>query len=212
MNTTKRNGLSFSAAGKLGYLAAKNTIQKQKQKRIDKYNLNPIKCLFCGNGIPYEKRHFSKFCGHSCAAVFNNKKRGFDSHKLEKENYCLLCKTKIDPRRDYCGKTCFGIKKTEDMLKKIDCGEYTIKSNKSYKLYLIKKKGHKCELCGFTEWLDKPILLILDHINGNSDDYSLENLRVICSNCDSTLSTYKNRNAGNGRYSRRQRYAAGKSY
>jgi len=58
---------------------------------------------------------------------------------------------------------------------------------------LIKKKGHKCELCGFTEWLDKPILLILDHINGNSDDYSLENLRVICSNCDSTLSTYKNR-------------------
>jgi hypothetical protein len=38
-----------------------------------------------------------------------------------------------------------------------------------------------------------------------------ENLRLICPNCDSQLPTFKMRNRGRGRHSRRQRYADGKS-
>ena len=40
----------------------------------------------------------------------------------------------------------------------------------------------------------------------------LDNLRLVCPNCDSQLPTFKGRNTGNGRYYRRQRYKAGKSY
>ena len=39
----------------------------------------------------------------------------------------------------------------------------------------------------------------------------ISNLRLVCPNCDSQLPTYKNRNKGNGRHSRRVRYSKGKS-
>ena len=39
-----------------------------------------------------------------------------------------------------------------------------------------------------------------------------ENLRLVCPNCDSQLPTYKSRNRGSGRHSRRQRYRDGQSY
>ena len=52
-----------------------------------------------------------------------------------------------------------------------------------------------CACCGIEAiWNGKPMPLILDHINGINDDNRLENLRFVCSNCDSQLDTYKARN------------------
>ncbi|KKN52835.1 hypothetical protein LCGC14_0608870 [marine sediment metagenome] len=65
---------------------------------------------------------------------------------------------------------------------------------------------------GQEEWMGRSIVMITDHINGNPEDNSLKNLRLICPNCDSQTFTYKNKNIGNGRYYRRKRYAEGKSY
>tara|TARA_Y100001938_G_C7908528_1_gene338375 strand:- start:38 stop:484 length:447 start_codon:yes stop_codon:yes gene_type:complete len=53
---------------------------------------------------------------------------------------------------------------------------------------------YECAVCGNQgEWLGKPLSLVLDHINGINNDNRLENLRFVCSNCDSQLPTYKNR-------------------
>ena len=52
----------------------------------------------------------------------------------------------------------------------------------------------------------------LDHIDGNRTNHKLENLRMLCPNCHSQTSTYKGRNKGNGRHSRKVRYQEGKSY
>ena len=44
-------------------------------------------------------------------------------------------------------------------------------------------KEDRCERCGLTNWLDKPIALALHHINENHFDNHLENLQILCPNC-----------------------------
>ncbi len=39
-------------------------------------------------------------------------------------------------------------------------------------------------------WRGSKLSLILDHINGISNDNRLENLRFVCPNCNATLKTY----------------------
>ena len=59
------------------------------------------------------------------------------------------------------------------------------------KLYKLKLKEKICEECGQNEeWRGKKIALILDHINGVSNDNRLENLRILCPNCNATLETH----------------------
>ena len=70
------------------------------------------------------------------------------------------------------------------------------------KARIIKQKliEYKCDICGNNgEWNGKPLPLILDHMNGVNNDNRLENLRFVCSNCDSQLPTYKNRRGSRGK-------------
>ena len=63
------------------------------------------------------------------------------------------------------------------------------------RIYKEGLKERKCELCGQgEEWMGKKMSLILDHINGVNDDNRLENLRIVCPNCNSTLETHCGRN------------------
>jgi hypothetical protein len=48
-----------------------------------------------------------------------------------------------------------------------------------------------CELCGQGDtWRGARMALVLDHINGVWNDNRLENLRMICPNCNATLDTH----------------------
>jgi len=74
--------------------------------------------------------------------------------------------------------------------------------NSTFSTTIIKKrlyeeglKEKKCEMCGQSEdWYGKKMTLILDHINGNHFDNRIENLRILCPNCNSTLDTHCSRN------------------
>jgi hypothetical protein len=61
-------------------------------------------------------------------------------------------------------------------------------------------------------WNGAELRFVLDHVDGNANNNSRENLRLVCPNCDMQLPTSRGKNRGNGRHSRRVRYAEGKSY
>jgi hypothetical protein len=59
------------------------------------------------------------------------------------------------------------------------------------RLYKEGLKTRECELCGQgEEWMGNKMSLILDHINGVNNDNRLENLRIVCPNCNATLNTH----------------------
>ena len=66
-------------------------------------------------------------------------------------------------------------------------------------------KEYKCENCGITEWLGKPIALQLDHIDGNHKNNSLSNLKILCPNCHSQTDTYAGKNVDHSDSKRQER-------
>ena len=69
------------------------------------------------------------------------------------------------------------------------------------KFYKNKFPQKECSICGqSTSWNNLPLILILDHINGYNHDNRLENLRWVCPNCNSQLSTTNARNPNRSEY------------
>jgi len=201
-----RKGISYSEAGKLGALASTKTHKKKKQERIKQYNLDPTVCIYCNKSLSYEKRN-NKFCNHSCSASFNNLEKIRNGFLRKKE--CFVC-GKITSNIKYCSHKCH--RKFEwDKRKEIIKITGKITSKRVGIRYLKEIRGNKCEICNLKKWNNKDITMVMDHIDGNADNNIVTNLRLICPNCDSQTITYKGRNIGNGRYSRRKRYAKEKN-
>ena len=59
------------------------------------------------------------------------------------------------------------------------------------------REGHlrdSCAHCGISEWRGERLVVQIDHINGVSDDWRMENLRMLCPNCHSQTATFSGRN------------------
>ena len=77
-----------------------------------------------------------------------------------------------------------------------------LKRNSNFQSFKLKKrlflaglKARCCEECGWCQISsDGRLPLELDHINGDSKDNRLENLRVLCPNCHSLKPTHRGRN------------------
>jgi len=73
---------------------------------------------------------------------------------------------------------------------------YQSTSNLKKRLYKENLKKPICEKCGQDEnWHGEHISMILDHINGAYNDNRIENLRILCPNCNAALPTHCGRNS-----------------
>ena len=181
-----------------------------------------MKCENCG--IEHDGIYGSgRFCSEKCARGFTTKfNRDEISRKVSltlggkgilKEKNCLYCGallTKKNAKKFCCNahQQQFQRDKTWSRADR-DGVWYTESCNsvsRGAKNYLIARRGYRCEICGITEWKQGPIPLVLDHIDGESDNWSLNNIRLVCRNCDGELPTFCGRNQKNGHQSKRQKY------
>ena len=79
-------------------------------------------------------------------------------------------------------------------------GGYTNRTALKKRMLAAGRLTNQCAICGMAPtWNGQPLVLVLDHVNGVSDDYREENLRLVCPNCNSQLPTHAGRNAGRAR-------------
>lgn len=189
----------------------------KSQYKITKKNKECV-CLNCDKKFFTKRSKEQKFCSKSCSASFNNKLRlkkenGTIKESIIKENKCLYCNSLLNKNKKFCSSNCFQLFRKNNYYEKIENGDITL-DFRQYKSYLIYKYGEKCMGCGWNkinEYTNK-IPIELEHIDGNSDNNNLNNLKLLCPNCHSLTKTYKGANVGNGRYKRMERYRNDKSF
>ena len=136
----KRNGMTEKEAGMLGYLASKEKREKEKIKRVEEYEKNPLRCQVCGKPIPYKDKSWKKFCSSSCAAKYNNLRR-------DKEVYIKQSKTIREHLGTYDGND-FSSKKYHTAKKKVNTNTNRKKVNTNTNRKKVNSKKKICMVCG----------------------------------------------------------------
>lgn len=199
------------------------------------YNENPKLCQNCNNKIPYSRRE-NIYCSSSCSASINNKKR---VRKTKKEKVIRREDLKIKVKKEkkvkekikickHCGmehkEKYFAVKcfQRVEFINKIRMwclgedisGGKIIQNPVIIKRIVIVMNGYKCERCGISDsYNNKPLILHLEHIDGDATNNKKDNVCLLCPNCHSLTPTFKGKNIGNGKREwRKKRYHEGKSY
>ena len=67
-----------------------------------------------------------------------------------------------------------------------------------HKNALVLERGHRCESCKLDKWLEKPITLELEHVDGDRKNNTRKNLKLLCPNCHSQTPTWRRGNGKSG--------------
>lgn len=194
-----RDGLTHSAAGRMGYEKSRISLQNIFQSRRKAYYQSPKQCGCCLKTLEYKDRH-KTFCNRSCSAKFHNK----NNVKTKK---CAECGDDIVgyTRSIFCSRECWTKnhknKSNSDYLSFLTRwknGEEDGWYGKSYKInpyirrFFFEKFGDRCQECSWSEInpTTGKVPLQIDHKNGDASDCREENLRLLCPNCHSLTPTF----------------------
>lgn len=97
----------------------------------------------------------------------------------------------------FCDNVCQGnYKWINETVGRIERGEVP-DGSPALKKYLIEKFGDRCFECGQeSTWNNKPLVLQVDHIDGDSDNNYPKNLRLLCPNCHTQTENFGSKGQG----------------
>lgn len=132
-----------------------------------------------------------RFCSRKCA---NSREK---TDEIRKRTSDTLKRAHIDGRistkgRVYAEEVIQKRKETWD--KKLLESDFSSLKFESIRKRVILEQNNCCNRCGICEWLNLPITLELEHIDGNRQNNSRENLEALCPNCHSMTDTWRGRN------------------
>ena len=184
------------------------------------YNKTELEDLILVQNMPYDT--IGKKYGVTGAAIRQNAKKlgielpqrrkinpkeTFNKGKSFSTNTCLQCGKEISEIKKYCDNKCQHIYIRQEYIKIWKSGEISGQTGVDWKnlsshirTYLFEKYENKCVICGWGEInpYSGTIPLEIDHIDGDSQNNTEDNLRLICPNCHSLTSTYRGLNKGKG--------------
>ena len=122
------------------------------------------------------------------------------------KHFCLCCGAEMPHRKNcrnmYCNNKCqqqhLIETKTKNWLNGDDPG-WTGKTRQLkyfVRRYLHNTRGTACEVCGWDERhpVDGKVLTEIDHIDGDAENCSPDNLIILCPNCHSKTWSFRARN------------------
>lgn len=162
-----------------------------------------ITCLHCEITFKTDDKR-SKFCSRKCSATYNNLNNHWRDAKQQRSGgrraTCLHCKTTYAPSKNvrgiFCSIDCFKAGNwLHRYLPKVLAGTAGPASLRTYHIYT---HGEICRECGTgAEHNGKFLRLQLDHIDGNSDNNTVDNTRLLCPNCHSQTENFGSKGVGN---------------
>lgn len=146
----------------------------------------------------YTNEEFSAIIADSHSYADCLKRLGYNSNSGNSTHMLKEKITRLNISTEHFNKNVSGIKRTEE---NVFCENSTADQKTLRKFYKAKFPQEYCSICnqGLT-WNNRPLILILDHINGNNKDDRIENLRWVCPNCNSQLPTTNARNPNYKKY------------
>jgi len=128
------------------------------------------------------------------------------------EKLCLACRQPLTSpwQKKFCSNQCQKdfehAKFIERWLASSGKGLITKNISRHIKKYLIETHGEKCSRC---QWalihpITKRVPLEVEHIDGNAENNSPDNVALLCPNCHSLTVHFRNLNNGQGRTWRRK--------
>lgn len=152
---------------------------------------------FCGQEAKFQLKNGKWCCSeHYSSCPENRRKNSAGLKKAHKEGRMRTDQFDKDGVRNWSkGKTAYSDSRIRCKYNKHNMFSKNTNPTGKHKEILIKEGfvEYKCSVCGISEWNEKPLMLQLDHINGDRYDNSIENLRLICPNCHSQTDTYCNK-------------------